>query len=71
MVSVGLRQAVLHHIMAATNEMWVIQLIDFLAVDDYDVLGYPFPKVITELHVHILGSAIEYKYVLISLVFLV
>lgn len=59
-VSVALRRACLHHSMVPTTEMWIIRLMDFLALDDYDVLGYPFPKVITELHFHVLGGAVSY-----------
>ena len=59
-VSVALKRACLHHKMAESSHMWITQLMEFLAVDDYDVLGYPFPKVLTDLHVHIIGSAISY-----------
>jgi len=46
--------------MVTGPEMWITQLMKFLAVDDYDVLGYPFPRVFTELHFHVLDSAISY-----------
>ena len=53
--------------MVDTSNMWLMQLMDTLALDDYDVLGYAFPQVHTELHFHVLGSAISYMYVFYTL----
>ncbi|XP_067941344.1 autophagy-related protein 2 homolog A-like isoform X2 [Watersipora subatra] len=59
-VSVSLKRACLQHAMVNTPDMWIIQLMDALALVDYDVLGYTFPQVHTELHFHVIGSAISY-----------
>ena len=38
-----------------------LQIIEFLDVKDYPILGYVDPKVITELHVHLWNCAIDYR----------
>jgi hypothetical protein len=38
-----------------------LQLIDLLDVKDYEVIGYTAPKVLTELHVHLWKSAVDYR----------
>jgi len=40
---------------------YLLQLIDFLDVKDYPILGYVDPKVLTELHVHLWTCAIDYR----------
>ena len=34
---------------------------DFMDVKDYSILGYAFPTVVTTLHVHLWGCAIDYR----------
>ena len=39
-----------------------LQLMEMFNVVDYPVLGYTPPKIVTELHTHIWGCAIDYRY---------
>ena len=38
-----------------------LQMMNFLDVKDYDILGYVTPKILTELHVHLWDCAVDYR----------
>lgn len=63
LVSVGVQGATLRHRMAKTGHSWIFQIMDYLDVKDYDILGYVLPKVLTELHIHLWNCAVDYRYV--------
>ncbi|XP_062621343.1 autophagy-related protein 2 homolog B-like, partial [Saccostrea cucullata] len=60
-VAVGVTGATLRHKMADTGMSWISQMMDFLDVKDYDILGYVTPKVLTELHVHLWDCGVDYR----------
>ncbi|XP_052770169.1 autophagy-related protein 2 homolog B-like [Mya arenaria] len=60
-VSVGLRGATMRHKMLQPYQSIFTQLLQFLDVKDYPILGYVDPKVLTELHVHLWTCAIDYR----------
>ncbi|KAL3873570.1 hypothetical protein ACJMK2_036667 [Sinanodonta woodiana] len=60
-LSLGVRGATMKYIMNLPNKSFFSQLIDFIDVKDYPVLGYMEPKVITEFHVHLWNCAIDYR----------
>ncbi|KAJ8309402.1 hypothetical protein KUTeg_014276 [Tegillarca granosa] len=61
LVSVGVQGATLRHRMAKTGQSWIFQIMDYLDVKDYDILGYVLPKVLTELHIHLWNCAVDYR----------
>lgn len=60
-VAVGVTGATLRHKMAETDMSWISQILNFLDVKDYDILGYVTPKILTELHVHLWDCAVDYR----------
>ncbi|KAK3609284.1 hypothetical protein CHS0354_037995 [Potamilus streckersoni] len=60
-LSLGVRGATMQYRMALPNKNFFSQLIDFLDVKDYPVLGYMEPKVLTDFHVHLKDCAIDYR----------
>ncbi|XP_045166071.2 autophagy-related protein 2 homolog A-like [Mercenaria mercenaria] len=61
LVSVGLKGATMRHKVSPPYQSVFIQMMDFLDVKDYPILGYMDPKVLTELHVHLWTCAIDYR----------
>ncbi|XP_021359493.1 autophagy-related protein 2 homolog A-like isoform X1 [Mizuhopecten yessoensis] len=61
LVAVGIRGGTLRHKMAAADQSWISQVLAFLDVKDYDILGYTMAKVLTELHVHLWDCAVDYR----------
>ena len=37
------------------------QIVEFFAVEDYPILGYTLPKIVTELHCHLWSCAVDYR----------
>ncbi|XP_041353099.1 autophagy-related protein 2 homolog A-like isoform X2 [Gigantopelta aegis] len=60
-VAVGVRGATLKHRMVPNGQSWISQCLDFLDVTDFPILGYVDPKVVTELHIHLLSCAVDYR----------
>lgn len=60
-VSVGVRGGTMRYRVATPHHNIFSQLIQFLDVKDYPILGYVDPKVLTELHVHLWNCAIDYR----------
>ncbi|XP_052273890.1 autophagy-related protein 2 homolog A-like isoform X2 [Dreissena polymorpha] len=60
-VSVGVRGATMRYKMSLPCQSVFSQLMEFLDVKDYPILGYVDPKVLTELHVHLWTCAIDYR----------
>ncbi|XP_060574248.1 autophagy-related protein 2 homolog B-like, partial [Ruditapes philippinarum] len=61
LVSVGVKGATMRHKMCPPYCNVFVQMMDFLDVKDYPILGYVDPKVLTELHVHLWTCAIDYR----------
>ncbi|XP_022329168.2 autophagy-related protein 2 homolog B-like [Crassostrea virginica] len=60
-VAVGVTGASLRHKMAESDMSWISQMMNFMDVKDYDILGYVTPKILTELHVHLWDCAVDYR----------
>ena len=60
-VSIGCRGGTLNHKLLPPGQTWLEQMLDFADVKDYPVLGYTFPTVITTLHTHLWGCAVDYR----------
>ncbi|XP_064622147.1 autophagy-related protein 2 homolog B-like isoform X2 [Lineus longissimus] len=61
LVAVGVRGATLQHRFTPSDKSWLHQVLDFLDVKDYPILGYTMPKVVTVLHAHFWSCAIDYR----------
>jgi len=61
LVAVGLRGSTLQHVFCNVNQNWLTQVMDFMAVEDQEVLGYAFPSVITTLYLQLWGCSIDYR----------
>lgn len=60
-VALGIRGGTLRHRTPQTGESWFTQLLDFFDVTDQHILGYTWPKIVTELHCHLWSCAIDYR----------
>lgn len=60
-VSLAVQGGTLRHEMSLDGESWISQVIEFLDVKDYPIKGYTMPTVLTELHVHLKGCAVDYR----------
>ncbi|KAI8514937.1 Autophagy protein [Branchiostoma belcheri] len=61
LVAVAVRGGTLRHKVFLQGQHWFTQILDFLDVVDYPILGYTLPHILTELHIHLLGCAIDYR----------
>ncbi|XP_013385934.1 autophagy-related protein 2 homolog B-like [Lingula anatina] len=61
LVALEVKGGTLQHRMAPTGQGWFGQILEFLDVKDYPVLGYTLPTIVTELHVYLRGCAIDYR----------
>ncbi|XP_066279882.1 autophagy-related protein 2 homolog B-like isoform X2 [Branchiostoma lanceolatum] len=61
LVAVAVRGGTLRHKVFLQGQHWFTQMIDFLDVEDYPILGYTLPHILTELHIHLLGCAVDYR----------
>lgn len=60
-MALGINQATLRYKVTSSQTFWFTQLTDALDVIDHPVAGYLPPGVLTELHVHMWDSAIDYR----------
>ncbi|KAK7506847.1 hypothetical protein BaRGS_00001698 [Batillaria attramentaria] len=60
-VSLVVQGGTLRHEMALDGESWISQVIQFLDVQDFPIKGYTMPTVLTELHLHLKGCAVDYR----------
>lgn len=60
-VAAGIQKTTLRHFTALQEHMWLTQLIDMFDVVDYAVEGYTPMGVVTEMHLHLWDSAIDYR----------
>ncbi|XP_014663890.1 PREDICTED: autophagy-related protein 2 homolog B-like isoform X2 [Priapulus caudatus] len=60
-VALAVRGATLQYRVSPAGQTWLDQVMDFFKVYDYPVLGYSFPAVVTELHVHVYSCAVDYR----------
>ncbi|KAH1007770.1 hypothetical protein HUJ04_004965 [Dendroctonus ponderosae] len=60
-VSLGLNGATLRHKMGKQPNSWISHLMDYFNVEDYPIPGYVPKDVLTELHLHIWDSIIDYR----------
>lgn len=60
-VSVGIQNATLRHHSTLPEHMWLTQFMDLFDVVDYPVPGYTPNTVVTELHLHLWDSSIDYR----------
>ncbi|OQV11991.1 putative Autophagy-related protein 2-like protein A [Hypsibius exemplaris] len=51
----------LHHRVTRPEDLWLTQLIEYLNLKDFPVLGYNSPSIITEFHLNISNSAMDYR----------
>lgn len=64
-IALGIEQATLRH-RGDKGIAWLTQLMDVLDVLDYPVPGYSPSTVLSELHVHVLDCAVDYRLVVIG-----
>ncbi|XP_074651009.1 autophagy-related protein 2 homolog B-like [Tubulanus polymorphus] len=67
LVAVGARGATLHHVMTKPEFNWLNQIVEFLDVQDYPILGYTLPKVVTVMHTHLWSCCLDYRPVFLPL----
>lgn len=60
-LAVALRGGTLNHVIKPSGQSWLLQLINFMSIEDYPILGYTFPSTITGLHLHLWGCAVDYR----------
>ncbi|CAG0883695.1 unnamed protein product [Darwinula stevensoni] len=60
-IALAFRGTTLRYRMFPTNQGWLNELIDFFDVVDFPLDGYEPPTVVSELHLHFWGSAIDYR----------
>ena len=61
LVALGLRGTTLHHCVVPSDQTWLTQITSFFSVEDYPILGYTMPTVLTELHIHFTGCSVDYR----------
>lgn len=44
-----------------SENWWITQLLDFLTLKDIDIYGYVPPNVVSETHIHVWNSGIDYR----------
>ncbi|XP_063895892.1 autophagy-related protein 2 homolog A [Helicoverpa armigera] len=59
-IALGIEQATLRH-RGDKGIAWLTQLMDVIDVIDYPVLGYTPSTVLSELHVHVIDCAVDYR----------
>lgn len=60
-LSVAVSGGTLNHRIVQSGHSWLTQVMAFMAIDDYPITGYTFPTVMTTLHLHLWGCAVDYR----------
>ncbi|XP_037027616.1 autophagy-related protein 2 homolog B [Bradysia coprophila] len=60
-VAAGIQKTTLRHFTALQEHTWLMQLIDMFDVTDDPVLGYQPMGVVTEMHLHLWDTVIDYR----------
>ncbi|GAB1600117.1 autophagy-related protein 2 homolog B-like [Argonauta hians] len=60
-IAIGVQGTTLKHRMMPSDHSWFSQALDFLNVEDFPIKGYVQPKILTQLHVHLWGCAVDYR----------
>ena len=53
--------ATIRHTIQPAGLNWFEQMSNLVEVEDCDVLGYTAPAILTEMHIHVHNSAVEYR----------
>ncbi|XP_063039529.1 autophagy-related protein 2 homolog B-like isoform X2 [Engraulis encrasicolus] len=61
LVAVGIRGVTLHHRVVPSGRDWYQQLLDFLSVQEEEVLGYTPPPTIITTHTHLWNCSMDYR----------
>lgn len=61
LVALNFNNLTLHHLFSSQTDFWIFQLIQLFNLIDIDVLGYQMPLVLTELHLNVSNSCVQYN----------
>lgn len=59
-VALELGRVRLNHRMSTPDNFWLTQMIDYVNLKDFAVLGYNCPTIITEFHLNVVNSVLAY-----------
>lgn len=60
-LALNINNACLNHLFCTDDKFWLLQLIELLNLIDIEISGYIVPIVVTELHLNITNSSIDYR----------
>ncbi len=61
LIAININNICLNHMFCNEKFHWLMQLIDLVNLKDIDITGYIQPVVITELHLNVTNSSVDYR----------
>jgi hypothetical protein len=61
LIAININNICLNHVFCNEKFHWLIQLIDLVNLEDIEITGYILPIVITELHLNVSNSSVDYR----------